>query len=197
MNSLDRFGQPRDQLRLVADHAPFIIWVSDAAGYCRYVNPEWTRFTGQPLSETGGHGWSDMIHHDDRLSAAKAFREASSQQQPATIRYRLHHVLEGFRWVTCVAQPHFVDERCVGYVGTVSTGLAPEDTEPEQNRLTMREREVMQLTAYGKTSEEVGAILGISPRTAEVHIAHAMRKTNAVNRVQAVVEAIRTGQITP
>jgi len=35
--------------------------------------------------------------------------------------------------------------------------------------LTLREREVMQLTAEGYTSEEIGGYLDISPRTAEKH----------------------------
>ena len=43
-------------------------------------------------------------------------------------------------------------------------------------RLTAREREIVQLLAEGKTSKEVAAVLNISAKTAETHRAHIMRK---------------------
>lgn len=45
--------------------------------------------------------------------------------------------------------------------------------------LSEREREVMHLTAMGHTSRHIGAELGISPRTVEIHRASVMEKTGA------------------
>ena len=45
-----------------------------------------------------------------------------------------------------------------------------------RNRLTMREREIVQLLAEGKSSKEVAVALGISVKTAETHRANVMRK---------------------
>lgn len=45
-----------------------------------------------------------------------------------------------------------------------------------RNRLTPREREIVQLLAEGKSSKEVAAALGISVKTAETHRANIMRK---------------------
>ncbi|HEV3184425.1 MAG TPA: LuxR family transcriptional regulator [Xanthobacteraceae bacterium] len=61
--------------------------------------------------------------------------------------------------------------------------------------LTLREREVLQWIAAGKSSWDVSVILGISERTVNWLISRATRKLNAVNRTHAVVNAIRTGQI--
>jgi len=61
--------------------------------------------------------------------------------------------------------------------------------------LTDREREVLQWTAAGKTSWEISMILHISERTANAHINSAARKLNATNRVSAVVNALRRGEI--
>ena len=51
--------------------------------------------------------------------------------------------------------------------------MEPADTDPAErdpcHALSLREREVMQLTAEGYTSREVGDHLGISPRTVEKH----------------------------
>ncbi|TIM27261.1 MAG: helix-turn-helix transcriptional regulator, partial [Mesorhizobium sp.] len=61
--------------------------------------------------------------------------------------------------------------------------------------LTPRERECMQWAAVGKSEWEISQILGISEHTSEKHLLNAKSKLGAVNRVQAVAEAIRRGYI--
>lgn len=61
--------------------------------------------------------------------------------------------------------------------------------------LTNRERECMQWAALGKSEWEISQILGISEHTSEKHLLNAKAKLGAVNRVQAVAEAIRLGYI--
>jgi DNA-binding NarL/FixJ family response regulator len=60
-------------------------------------------------------------------------------------------------------------------------GFRGRDAVPEasgffRNRLTGREREIVQLLAEGKSSKEVAVALGISVKTAETHRANIMRK---------------------
>jgi len=64
-----------------------------------------------------------------------------------------------------------------------------------RRELTLREREVLQWIAAGKSSWDVSVILGISERTVNWLISRAARKLNAVNRTHAVVNAIRAGQV--
>ncbi|MBZ9897528.1 LuxR family transcriptional regulator [Mesorhizobium sp. BR1-1-6] len=61
--------------------------------------------------------------------------------------------------------------------------------------LTPRERECLQWAAVGKSEWEISQILGISEHTSEKHLLNAKSKLGAVNRVQAVAEAIRRGYI--
>jgi two-component system response regulator FixJ len=48
-------------------------------------------------------------------------------------------------------------------------------------QLTPREREVLQLISNGQSNKEAGRLLGISPRTIEVHRARVMEKLGAKN----------------
>ena len=48
-------------------------------------------------------------------------------------------------------------------------------------QLTPREREVLQLITNGQSNKEAGRLLGISPRTIEVHRARVMEKLGARN----------------
>jgi DNA-binding CsgD family transcriptional regulator len=71
--------------------------------------------------------------------------------------------------------------------------LLPVELQPERPSLTPRELEALQWTMEGKTAWEVGALLGISERTAVLHVNNAMHKLGAVSKHQAVLKALRLG----
>ena len=63
--------------------------------------------------------------------------------------------------------------------------------------LSAREREVLQLIAEGKTMKEIGAILGVSVKTAETHRMRIMAKLSIRETAGLVRYAIRRGMIQP
>jgi DNA-binding CsgD family transcriptional regulator len=73
--------------------------------------------------------------------------------------------------------------------------LVPQANDTEQAVLTKREIESLSWTMEGKTAWEVGKILGISERTAVLHINNAMHKLQCVSKHQAVLKAMRLGLI--
>lgn len=75
-----------------------------------------------------------------------------------------------------------------GYLNGKSPATPPE---PARDRLTPREREVVQLLAEGKTTKEVAAVLGMSVKTAETHRSNIMRKLNLHSVSQLVLYAVR------
>ena len=73
--------------------------------------------------------------------------------------------------------------------------MVPPDRQPDHPGLTPRELEALRWTMAGKTAWEVGALLGISERTAVMHVNNAMHKLGCVNKHQAVLKALRLGLI--
>jgi len=73
--------------------------------------------------------------------------------------------------------------------------LVPTTPAADVPSLTPRELEALRWTMDGKTAWEVGSILGISERTAVLHLNNAMRKLGCVNKHQAVLKALRVGLI--
>lgn len=61
----------------------------------------------------------------------------------------------------------------------------------DDNPLTQRQREILQLVGEGHTMKEVATILGISPRTAESHKYEIMRVLGAKSTADLVHQAIR------
>jgi len=72
-----------------------------------------------------------------------------------------------------------------------------ENKDVKASPLSPREREVLQLIAEGKSTKEVGAILGISVKTAESHRTRIMEKLDIHETATLVRYAIRQGVIQP
>jgi predicted ATPase/DNA-binding NarL/FixJ family response regulator len=73
----------------------------------------------------------------------------------------------------------------------VASGAAPADPDrPQQVPLTPRERQVAALVASGRTNRQIGRVLGISEKTAEVHLHHVMSKLDARSRAEVAAWAV-------
>lgn len=68
-------------------------------------------------------------------------------------------------------------------------GVAGAPLEP----LSAREREVLLWSAGGKTAEEIGVILSITPRTVTFHVNRCIAKLEAANKTEAVAKALVLG----
>ncbi len=75
--------------------------------------------------------------------------------------------------------------------------LKGKGAEPEQDELTPREREIVQLLAEGKSNKETAAVLGISVKTVEAHRANLMRKMGFSSLSDLVRYAVREKMIEP
>ncbi len=71
--------------------------------------------------------------------------------------------------------------------------LVPIKHHPDAPSLTPRELESLRWTMEGKTAWEVGDVLGISERTAALHVNNATHKLGCINKHQAVLAALRLG----
>ena len=73
--------------------------------------------------------------------------------------------------------------------------LLPRSSDPAAPSMTPRELECLRWTMEGKTAWEVGSIIGITERTAGLHINNATHKLGCANKHQAVLKALRLGLI--
>ena len=73
----------------------------------------------------------------------------------------------------------------------VASGATPADPDrPGQVPLTPRERQVAALVASGRTNRQIGRMLGISEKTAEVHLHHVMSKLDVRSRAGVAAWAV-------
>jgi len=77
--------------------------------------------------------------------------------------------------------------------GTPGASAPARTTSAENNPLSARETEILQLLAKGMSFNEIGEILGISPHTVTAHIKKIYRKLAVHSRGEAVYEASQMG----
>ena len=67
----------------------------------------------------------------------------------------------------------------------------------DRERLTQREREVLELIANGRSNKRIALELGISEKTVKTHVGHVLAKLGVSDRTQAALLAVREGLVGP
>lgn len=79
-------------------------------------------------------------------------------------------------------------------IENLKTGSLQAETDAYDN-LTLREKEVLQLIAQGKSNKEVAAMLSISPNTVAVHRSHLMERLGVHRTAELVLYAVQKGLV--
>jgi len=74
-------------------------------------------------------------------------------------------------------------------IETLAAGDEPLD------RLTPRERQVLELIGRGFPNKRIASELGISVKTVKTHVGHVLAKLGVTDRTQAAVAAVRAGLV--
>ncbi|HTR01576.1 MAG TPA: PAS domain S-box protein [Thermoanaerobaculia bacterium] len=107
------------RFRLMADAAPVLIWVSDAAARCTFFNKPWLDFTGRTLAQEIGQGWMESVHADD-LALVRRFDELEGLRESYQYEYRLRRHDGEYRWILDTGVPRFTPAgEFEGYIGSV------------------------------------------------------------------------------
>jgi PAS domain S-box-containing protein len=108
------------RFRTMADHAPMMVWTTDATGARDYVAASWSAFTGLAEADGLGRGWLAAVHPADRAWVAALVDDPATRTQGFTAEYRMAHAEDGWRWVLDAAAPRAVGSGAFqGLIGSV------------------------------------------------------------------------------
>lgn len=147
--------------------------------------------------------WADLVGLSSRQT--RMFSEAADAGLRTGIGLPIHSPF-GEVFVMSVASPQRdIDLRrarlemylLAAQFRLVHLELVPGGPGQAQPKLTDRERECLLWSARGKSSWDIGMIIGISEFTANFHIRNACAKLQATNRILGITKAIRLGLINP
>ena len=80
-------------------------------------------------------------------------------------------------------------------IESLKAGSFEDRSQDPYERLTLREKEVLQLIAQGKSNKEIAALLNISVNTVAVHRAHLMETLGLHRTAELVLYAVKRGII--
>lgn len=83
----------------------------------------------------------------------------------------------------------------VQVIGPGLISSTPGDYDESEDKLTTREKQVLQLIAEGKSNKEIAALLELSVNTVSVHRANIMEKLGIHRTAELVLYAVRRGLV--
>jgi PAS domain S-box-containing protein len=133
--------ESEERFRNMADHAPMMVWVTEADTTCTYLSQSWYEFTGK-TPETGlGFGWLDAIHPEERDYTEQIFLTANEGCEAFRLEYRLRRKDGEYRWMIDSAAPRFGSgNQFLGYIGSVIDITERKQAEEALAQLLLREQ---------------------------------------------------------
>jgi PAS domain S-box-containing protein len=102
--------ESESRFRVLTNTIPQIVWVSSAEGHMEYMNDQWYRSTGQPISEALENR-IEMMHPGDVQVMSEKWEKALRDGKSFVAEYRLKNRITGnYRWFFCNIQPLRNDE---------------------------------------------------------------------------------------
>lgn len=184
---------PLQQLDLIPDAVPHMVWSATADGLRDYHNARWYEFTGAAEGAAEGDGWLENVHEDDRQHARDRWYHSVRTAEPYEAQYRLCHQQGGHRWTLCRASP--VRDACgaiTRWFGTCTDiddqQRALEDREAVTQELSHRIKNIFSVIAgliglsAGSRTELAGPMADLRDRVIALGRAHDFVRPDAVQR---------------
>jgi len=107
------------RFRLMADSAPVLIWMTDAAESVVWLNKHWLDFTGRELSQELGRGWLESVYPSHLDLVVKLLGWHFQLRKPFSVEYRLRRHDGEYRWIVNSGVPRFDQKgEFVGFIGS-------------------------------------------------------------------------------
>jgi two-component system sensor histidine kinase UhpB len=85
---------------------PNLVWRSDSAGACDYLNKAWLDHTGRARDAELGDGWLEGVHPEDRERWQESYSAAFAARRPFEVEFRLRRANGEYGSMICVGRPY-------------------------------------------------------------------------------------------
>ncbi len=107
------------QFRVMADHAPVLVWIAGPDRRPTWFNQPWLEFAGRSLEEELKHSPADSEHPEDHDRCVRMYSEAFAGRKAFTIEYRLRRRDGEYRWMLSKGAPLYgLRNEFSGFIGS-------------------------------------------------------------------------------
>jgi PAS domain S-box-containing protein len=130
------------RFRNLADSAPVLIWMADSSRAFTWFNKTWRDFTGRPIEQDLGFGWTQNVHADDLEKCLHALTGSFEARSSFRIEHRLGRADGAWRWVINNGTPLYegLSDTFSGYVGSCIDITELRQAQSERDELLKAER---------------------------------------------------------
>ena len=128
--------------RTLAQTIPSQVWSADANGSLNWFNEQVYRYSGTQPGQLTGEGWTAIVHGEDSVQVAAAWRASVATAQNFEVEYRIRRADGAWRWHIVRAMPIIDDNGVVQrWVGTST------DIEDQKATASKLQQQVAERTA--------------------------------------------------
>jgi PAS domain S-box-containing protein len=125
------------RFRLMSEHAPVMIWMSDSRGNCLHLNRMLRKFWNVPADRLAEFDWSKSMHPSDAAHIGALMSKAVQEQESVTIKGRYANAAGVYRILETHARPRF--SASGEFLGMI--GINVDITERDEAEKALRESE--------------------------------------------------------
>jgi PAS domain S-box-containing protein len=92
-------------MRAIAEAIPSLVYVSDVDGRNIYVNRRFLEFSGLESERLLGEGWRSLLHPDEAMRVAAAWRDSVEEERPYEMECRFRAADGSFHWFLARGAP--------------------------------------------------------------------------------------------
>lgn len=132
--------QAEEQLGLLADFVPQIVWATDPRGNHIFYNQRWFDYTGCTFEETKNEGWDRVLHPDDVQRTWALWRHSLETGAYYEVEYRLRRADGQYRWMIGRATPLYDESGAITRWFGTCTDIHDQKTSAETLERIVAER---------------------------------------------------------
>lgn len=137
LSALSDLQESEQRFRLMAEHAPVMIWMCDPQGRCLHLNQMLRRFWNVGEADLSSFDWRSSMHPRDVERVMAAMAEALQRREKVCVTGRYRNASGEYRTLETVAHPRFGSEGI--FLGL--TGVNTDITERERAEKALRDSE--------------------------------------------------------
>jgi PAS domain S-box-containing protein len=150
--------ESEERFRLMAEHAPVMIWMCDAGGRCLHLNQMLRRFWKVEDDGISSFDWRSSLHPEDADGVMAQMGDALARRSRVSVTARYRSASGEFRILETVAHPRF------GNDGTFM-GLTGVNIDITQRRKAEDQRELLLAELNHRVKNTLAVVQGLAHQT--------------------------------
>lgn len=134
--------ESEERFNLMSEHAPIMIWMSDANGMCLHLNKQLRDFWGVANDGLDQFDWSATMHPDDAPEIGRMMMEAMAKRESVSIKGRYRRADGSYRVLQTDARPRLANGEFLGMIG-VNVDITEREAAEAARRQAESDRELL------------------------------------------------------